>query len=435
MKFNAWREVLLEDVAAELTVGFVGSMTSEYVDLGIPFLRSKNVEPYGIKWDDMRFINREFHERLKKSALAPGDVVIVRTGKPGAAALIPKSLPEANCSDVVIVRPGSQLDARFLVYYLNSLAVHHVNAHLVGAVQQHFNVGSARKLSMKLPPLAQQQAIAQILGTLDDKIELNQQMNHTLEAIARALFKSWFIDFDPVRAKMDGQQPAGMDAETAALFPAEFEDSALGKIPKGWKAVPLPEAIEVNPTRSLAKGKLAPYLDMQNMPTQGHRPNSWIYREFGSGTKFIQGDTLLARITPCLDNGKTAFVDFLPEGEVGWGSTEYIVLRPKPPLPVEFGYFLARSEELRTYAIQNRTGSSGRQRVPVNCFMSFLLAVPSNPVARRFGDVILPIMRIIKANSEQIISLTAIRNALLPKLLSGEIKALDRLNEQSLNTN
>src|SRR4028119_2112860 len=149
--------------------------------------------------------------------------------------MIPKSLKEANCSDVVIVRPGSQLDARFLVYYLNSLAVHHVNAHLVGAVQQHFNVGSARKLSMKLPPLAQQQAMAQILGTLDDQIELNQQMNHTLEAIARALFKSWFIDFDPVRAKMDGQQPAGMDGETAALFPAEFEDSALGKIPKGWK--------------------------------------------------------------------------------------------------------------------------------------------------------------------------------------------------------
>nr|WP_277883458.1 N-6 DNA methylase [Nostoc flagelliforme] len=170
-----------------------------------------------------------------------------------------------------------------------------------------------------------------ILGTLDDKIELNQQINHTLEAIARALFKSWFIDFDPVRAKIDGRQPAGMDAETAALFPDEFEDSA-GKIPNGWKTVPLSEVIEVNPRRSLTQGKLAPYLDMQNMPTQGHRPNGWIYREFSSGTKFIQGDTLLARITPCLENGKTAFIDFLPEGEVGWGSTEYIILRPKPPL-------------------------------------------------------------------------------------------------------
>jgi type I restriction enzyme S subunit len=340
-------------------------------------------------------------------------------------------------SSIIRARPHPQIADSFYLYYLFSSSY---GSYALDTIRRQVAVSGITgtdlvKLKIPLPPLDEQKAIAHILGTLDDKIELNQQMNHTMEEIARALFKSWFINFDPVRAKMDGRQPAGMDAETAALFPAEFEDSPLGKIPKGWKAVPLPEAIEVNPTRSLAKGKLAPYLDMQNMPTQGHRPNSWIYREFGSGTKFIQGDTLLARITPCLENGKTAFVDFLPEGEVGWGSTEYIILRPKPPLPVEFGYFLARSEELRTYAIQNRTGSSGRQRVPVNCFASFLLAVPSNPVAQRFGDVILPIMRIIKANSEQIISLTAIRDALLPKLLSGEIKIFDTLQKYSLNTN
>lgn len=419
---KTWHEVLLEDVASELTVGFVGSMTSEYVDLGIPFLRSKNVEPYAIKWDDMRFISRKFHEKLRKSALAPGDVVIVRTGKPGAAALIPKSLPEANCSDVVIVRPGSQLDARFLVYYLNSLAVHHINAHLVGAVQQHFNVASARKLRMKLPPLPEQKAIAHILGTLDDKIELNQQMNRTLEAIARAIFKSWFVDFDPVRAKMDGRQPVGMDAATAELFPNEFEDSALGKIPKGWKVKPLPEIVEVNPSRSLSKGQIAPYLDMKSMPTQGHRPDSWIERAFNSGTRFINGDTLMARITPCLENGKTAFVDFLEDEQVGWGSTEYLILRPKPPLPVEFGYYLARSEELRTYTIQNMTGSSGRQRAPADCFWQYLMAVPSEQIIQVFGDSVKPLMAKTTANSEQSRTLATIRDTLLPKLLSGEIR-------------
>jgi len=290
----------------------------------------------------------------------------------------------------------------------------------------NLNTSILSSLPFVLPPLDEQKAIAHILGTLDDKIELNQQTNQTLEAIARALFKSWFIDFDPVRAKMDGRQPAGMDAETAALFPAEFEDGgAIGQIPKGWKAVPLPEALEVNPTRSLAKGKLAPYLDMQNMPTQGHRPKGWIYREFGSGTKFIQGDTLFARITPCLENGKTAFVDFLPEGKVGWGSTEYIIFRPKSPIPVEFGYFLARSDELRAHAIQNMTGSSGRQRVPADCFSSYLLTAPSDPIARKFGDVVVPFMRLIKANSEQNATLTPIRDALLPKLLSGEICVKD----------
>lgn len=332
----------------------------------------------------------------------------------------------------------TKLIPEYLYYWLCSREGQHYlfsRVSQVGVPQIQRPLTTLREASLPVPPLDEQKAIAHILGTLDDKIELNQQINHTLEAIARALFKSWFIDFDPVRAKMDGRQPAGMDAETAALFPDEFEDSAIGKIPNGWKIVPLPELIEVNPRRSLTQGKLAPYLDMQNMPTQGHRPNDWIYREFSSGTKFIQGDTLLARITPCLENGKTAFVDFLPEGEVGWGSTEYIILRPKPPLPVEFGYFLARSQELRTHAIQNMTGSSGRQRVPVNCFLSFLLTVPSNTVAREFGDVIQPIMRTIKANSEQIISLNAIRDTLLPKLLLGEIEAVYRLNEKSLNIN
>ena len=220
-----------------------------------------------------------------------------------------------------------------------------------------------RKVAMPLPPLPEQRRIAHILGTLDNKIELNRQMNETLETTARAIFKSWFVDFDPVKAKIEGRKPPCMDTETAALFPLAFQDSPLGKIPHGWQVLPLPEVIEVNPRRVLKKGTIAPYLHMQNLPTQGHRPNDWTYREFNSGTKFTNGDTLLARITPCLENGKTGFVDFLDEDEVGWGSTEYIILRPKPPLPVEFGYYLARSDDLRMFAIHNMTGSTGRQRV------------------------------------------------------------------------
>ena len=116
----------------------------------------------------------------------------------------------------------------------NSVAAHHVDSHLVGAVQQHFNVGSARTMLMQLPPLPEQRAIAHILGTLDDKIELNRRMNETLEAMARALFKSWFVDFDPVRAKAQGRDP-GPPPALAALFPDSFEDSELGEIPKGWE--------------------------------------------------------------------------------------------------------------------------------------------------------------------------------------------------------
>jgi type I restriction enzyme S subunit len=196
-----WREVRLEEVADEITVGFVGTMSSEYIDSGIPFLRSQNVEPLRVNHKDLRFISPEFHKKIGKSRLSPGDVVIVRTGKPGACSVVPDWLVDANCSDLVIVRCSRELNNQFLAYYINTVATDHVTAHLVGAVQQHFNVGSARTLRINLPTLAEQQAIASVLGSLDDKIELNRRMNETLEAMALALFKSWFIDFDPVRAK------------------------------------------------------------------------------------------------------------------------------------------------------------------------------------------------------------------------------------------
>src|SRR5207302_340486 len=184
---------------------------------------------------------------------------------------------------------------------------------------------------LPIAPISDQRAIAHILGTRDDKIELNRRTSETLEAMARALFKSWFVDFDPVRAKADGRDP-GLPKPLADLFPDSFEDSELGEIPEGWRLAPLPDTIDVNPPRVLRKGIEAPYLDMANMPTRGHSPDVLVDRAFGSGMRFRNGDTLVARITPCLENGKTAFVDFLEAGEIGWGSTEYIVLRPKPPL-------------------------------------------------------------------------------------------------------
>lgn len=132
-----------------------------------------------------------------------------------------------------------------------------------------------RDYEIKLPQLAEQRRIAEVFERLDDKIELNRRTNETLEAMAKALFKSWFVDFDLVRKKAASRQPAGLDAATAKLFPDTFEDSPLGKIPKGWRAVPLPQAIEVNRTISLAKGTIAPYLEMTNTPTTAARAVTW----------------------------------------------------------------------------------------------------------------------------------------------------------------
>jgi type I restriction enzyme S subunit len=191
--------------------------------------------------------------------------------------------------------------------------------------RQRVPAPTLKKYTFACPSYDEQRAIAHILGSLDGKIELNRRMNQTLESTARAIFKSWFVDFDPVRAKAEGR-PTGLPDDVAALFPESFEDSELGKIPRGREVVPLPEIIDVNPARTLKKGQIAPYLEMKNMPENSARALDWYDREFGSGMKFTNGDTLMARITPCLEDGKGAFVDFLEDGQVGWGSTEYIVL-------------------------------------------------------------------------------------------------------------
>jgi type I restriction enzyme S subunit len=288
--------------------------------------------------------------------------------------------------------------------------------------KRHFS-----QLQIAIPPLKEQQAIACILGALDDKIELNRRMNRTLEEMARALFKSWFVDFEPVRCKAAGQQPPGLASHIADFFPDSFEKSEIGEIPRGWKVHILANIFEINPSRQLSKGIVAPYLDMANMPTQGHSPEYWINREYGSGMKFINGDTLLARITPCLENGKTAYVDFLKEGEVGWGSTEYIVLRPREPIPTIFGYLLARTDDFRAFAIQRMTGSSGRQRVPAESISHYRLAAPSalSSIFKTFGQLTNPMFERMRLAMEQSRTLSIIRDALLPKLISGELRVPD----------
>ena len=158
------------------------------------------------------------------------------------------------------------------------------------------------------------------------------------------------------------------------------------------------------------------------MPTDSHRAIKWIDRVVGSGLKFINGDVLVARITPCLEHGKTAFVDFLNDGQVAWGSTEYIVIRSRPPIPFEYAYFLARSDDFRSHAIGNMTGSSGRQRVPASCFNSYAIVKPPVELAMTFGRVASESLSRIKAADEQSRTLAALRDALLPRLLSGKLQ-------------
>ncbi len=343
------------------------------------------------------------------------------------------------------VRDFKGNDPRFISYFLKTLdfQAYSDKGAVPGLNRNHLHLARVR-----IPSVSTQRSIARILSSIDSKIDLNRRINQTLEAMVQAIFKSWFIDFGPVKAKIaakqEGRDPlrAAMsaisgkpDAEldtlppeqyeqlgaTAALFPDEMEESALGDIPRGWCVRTMPDCVEVNPARTLKKGTVAQYLDMANVPTNSARVQNVVPREFASGSKFRNGDTLLARITPCLENGKTAFVDFLNGDEVGWGSTEFIVLRPKNGLPEQFAYFLCRHPDFRAFAIAQMAGTSGRQRVPNDCFGGYKLVEPTEPVAIEFGRLAGAALDQIKALDKEAKTLASLRDTLLPKLLSGEL--------------
>ena len=211
-------------------------------------------------------------------------------------------------------------------------------------------------------------------------------------------------------------------------------DSALGPIPEGWEARGLGEVVELNPREPLKSGTVAPYLDMAALPTLGPSPDDTVLREFTSGTRFRNGDTLLARITPCLENGKTAFVQSLPEDTVGWGSTEFIVMRAIPPVPAEYPYLLARDTAFREHAVQSMTGTSGRQRVQVDALTPYVL--PSPP-AEVWGALALQTERLfarIEYTKQESRALTAQRDALLPPLVSGELRVEEALTPSTIPT-
>lgn len=187
----------LVDQCERVTVGHVGPMKDRYQSEGIPFLRSQNVRPFEISFDGMMFIDEQFDVELKKSRLRPGDVAVVRTGYPGTAAVIPSTLPTANCSDLVVIRPGRLLNPHFLAAFLNSnIGKRAVAGELVGAAQKHFNVGSAKKVLLPLPPLADQQNLVDraMVFSLEARhlVELTRSRLRHLRDLKSALLRSAF---------------------------------------------------------------------------------------------------------------------------------------------------------------------------------------------------------------------------------------------------
>ena len=400
--------------------------TSDYVEIGVPVVMPTNIGDGGVVEDGIARISQADVDRLSQHTLRLNDIVFSRRGDVTKNALIREHEVGWFCGTgclKVRLGIGAVADAKFISHCLRLPETKDwLVRHAVGATMPNLNTGILSAVPIFLPPLSVQLDIAAMLGSLDDRITLLRETNATLEAIAQALFKSWFVDFDPVRAKMEGRAPEGMDEATAALFPDGFEESELGLVPTGWRAATLADAFEINPKRALKKAAIAPYLDMASLATSGHCVQPPISRTAGSGAKFSNGDTLLARITPCLENGKTAFVDFLKPYEVGWGSTEFIVLRAKASWPDYMGYLLCRHPAFRDYAIQSMSGTSGRQRVQNEVLARYPLVLSGDEIARAFGEILDSVQCRIAANHAMAQTLSTLRDTLLPRLISGQLR-------------
>ena len=290
-----------------------------------------------------------------------------------------------------------------------------------GTALPYLTVDVLSKLSLHLPPLSNQRAIAHILGTLDDKIELNRQMNETLEAIARAIFKSWFVDFAPVRAKMEGRMPAGMDAATATLFPSAFQDSPLGKIPEGWEVGTLDEIAE-NVRQSVKASEIDSdefYIGLEHMPRRSIALSEWQTADgLGSNKyRFRKGEILFGKLRPYFHKVGVAPIE-------GVCSTDILVIQP---IDSEwFGIVLGfvSSDEFIAYTNAYSAGTR-MPRTNWKDMSRYEIVLPQVEVSQKYTEFIRPFIERIIENIHQSCTLSQIRDALLPKLLSGEIRVDD----------
>lgn len=386
MKSN-WPLVKLEEVA-ELTVGFVGTMAKHYTQDGVTFLRSTNIEPFNIKFDDIKFISSEFNERISKSQLRGGDVVIVRTGKPGACTVIPEIEGSWNCSDLVIVRPHQEkLDPLYLAAYIN-LASGTINNQLVGAVQQHFNVASAKKLEIPIPPIEVQRKISSLIGNLNDKIAINNKINDNLQQQAVAIFRQWFS----VNPESEKWPVVTLDRLTLLI--------SRGIAPK----------YDDDSTQIVLNQKCIRDHYIDTLQARRHKPK--VINE-----KWLQYGDLLINSTGEGTLGRAAQVWFVPENMTV--DSHVTIIRPQNQLLLFYIGLWGISHEREIEALH--TGSTGQTELPRDRVKAMELRLPDNDTLTRFNDVIAPMVSAIVVNQQENARLASVRDALLPKLMSGEI--------------
>ena len=412
----------------------------DYVAIGTPIITVEHLGENRIEHENIPCVSDIDRERLSKYRLSKGDIVFSRVGSVDRRALVREAedgwLFSGRC---LRVRPDqAKIDSIYLSYFFGLPAFkEHIRSIAVGATMPSLNTYLLCTVPIYYPPLPEQRAIASILGALDDKIELNRQMNHTLEAMVQGIFKSWFVDFDPVNAKAEGRKPYGMSDEVATLFPSHFVESELGPIPKGWG---------VNPIGELARivGGSTPHTEREEY-WKGGRIHWATPRDLANLPHPILIDTE-RRITE-MGLGQISS-HLLPQGTVLLSSRApigYIAIADLP-LAINQGFIaIVCNEGLPNYyvlnwlrenmdVIESRANGTTFLEISKMNFRPIPAIVPPKPVIDAFIFVVKPAYDYMTSNIRESRILASIRDTLLPKLLSGEIrvKLAEKLVEQAI---
>jgi type I restriction enzyme S subunit len=424
-----WPTVAIEDVC-ELIVDCVNK-TAPVVDRVTPYrmIRTTNVRNGRIDLTECRHVEEATYKTwTRRAQLQIGDVILTREAPIGEVGFVTEAEGVFLGQRLMQYRANPKvLDSRYLLYcFLSPALQHQFGSHEgSGSVVSHIRVGDCFKFKLQLPPLHIQRAIAQTLGALDDRITLLRETNTTLEAIAQALFKSWFVDFDPVHAKIQGRAPEGMDEATAALFPESLEESELGPVPNGWSVG------AVGDFARLKKGAVNP----------GSQPDT-VFEHF-SLPAFDDGQSPVIESGASIKSNKTPVPEdavllsklnphipriWLPvsTGRNAVCSTEFLAFQPTGVGSRELIYCLFSSPEFISRLQQLVTGTSNsHQRIKPDQVALMTSVVPTASIASAFEILMRPVFEQVHKNRQKVQTLSAIRDVLVPRLISGQL----RLNE------
>lgn len=411
-----WRKINLGDVSFYISRG----KQPKYVEKSdILTLNQRAIQWGKIEEKYFKYHNPDF--KVSSNHFIQKDDVVINSTGTGTVGRVFHFSEEINIplfadSHVTIIRVDkNELLPRYLMYHLSdSRYQDYILTHFVtGSTNQvELNKSKVQELSILLPPLEKQKKIVEVLSTLDNKIKLNNKIITNLEELSQTLFKRWFLDFEFPNEYGEPYKSSG----------GEMKESELGLVPVNWEIGAASDIFYFSPKTSLKKGEVVDYIEMKDL-NDSAMIHSWKKREFsGSGSKFVNGDTLLARITPCLENGKIGYVDFMEKETVGWGSTEFIAIRSKEGYPMTLTYFFASNPDFKNYAISNMNGSSGRQRVNHQTLGKYPCLIYPKEVSQEFALIADKTIEKMSTIRNEINNLEKIRDTLLPKLLSGEIE-------------